>query len=74
VQVDPIKPTLKAPIIERLKEKYDSLLSNFAFNFNLRRYPAALAGLLDPVENLGNVADPGAEGRAVTVYVSCSCE
>jgi len=38
VQVDPFKPTLKAPGSERLKLKCDDLLSNFAFDFNLRRY------------------------------------
>ena len=38
VQVDPIKPTLKAPGTKRLKLKYDKLLSSFAFNFNLRHY------------------------------------
>ena len=40
VQVDPIKPTLKAPGSERLKLKCDDLLLNFAFKFNLRRYSA----------------------------------
>jgi hypothetical protein len=38
VQVDPIKPTLKAPGTNRLKLNYDALLSNVAFKFNLRRY------------------------------------
>ena len=38
MQVDPIKPTLKAPGIERLKPKYDGPLSNFASNFDLRHY------------------------------------
>jgi len=38
VQVDPLKPILKAPGTKRLKLKYDQLLSNLAFNFNLRRY------------------------------------
>jgi len=38
VQVDPIKPTLKAPGTERLKLKYEELLSKFGFKFNLRRY------------------------------------
>jgi len=42
VQVDPIKPTLKAPGTMRLKLKHVKLLSSFAFNFNLRRYIAAL--------------------------------
>jgi len=44
VQVDPIKSKLKAPGIKRLKLKYDELLSNFAFKFNLRRYTLDLAG------------------------------
>ena len=38
MQVDPIKPTLKAPGSKRLKLIYDKPLSNVAFNFNLRRY------------------------------------
>jgi len=32
---------LKAPETERLKLKYDELISNFAFRFNLRRYTVA---------------------------------
>ena len=39
MQVDPIKLALKARGTKRLKLKYDKLLSNVAFNFNLRRYP-----------------------------------
>jgi hypothetical protein len=38
VQVNPVKPTLKAPKTKRLKPKSDAPLSIFAFNFNLRRY------------------------------------
>jgi len=38
VQVHPIEPTLKTPGTERLKLENEQLLSNFAFNFNLRRY------------------------------------
>jgi hypothetical protein len=38
VEVDPIKPTLKAPGTKCLKLNYDGLLSSFAFKFNLRRY------------------------------------
>jgi hypothetical protein len=33
-----MKPTLKAPGCRRSKAKYDELLPNCAFNFNLRRY------------------------------------
>ena len=38
MQLDPIKPTLKAPGFKLLKLNYDKPLSNFAFKFNLRRY------------------------------------
>ena len=38
VQVDPMRPTLKAPGTERLKLQYEKPLSNFPFKFNLRRY------------------------------------
>ena len=38
VQVDPIKPELKAPRIQRSKLQCDEPLSNSAFKFNLRRY------------------------------------
>ena len=43
VQVEPIKPMLKAPGTKCLNLKCDKLLSSFAFNFNLRRY--SLAGV-----------------------------
>jgi hypothetical protein len=42
VQVNPIKPTLKAPGIKLLKLEFDKPLSNFAFKFNLRRYTVGL--------------------------------
>jgi len=53
VQVDPIKPTLKAPGSKRLKLIFDGPLSNFAFKFNLRRYtwgltPASESLIVDP--------------------------
>jgi len=41
VHVEPMKPTLMAPGIKRLKPKYDGLLSSSAFKFNLRRYTEA---------------------------------
>ena len=44
VQVDPMKPTLKAPVSKRLTLKHDGLLSSFAFNFSLRCYMLATAG------------------------------
>jgi len=49
VQVDPIKPTLKAPGYTRLKLIYDEPLSSFALKLNWRRYiKADLIGLSDP--------------------------
>jgi len=41
VQVDPIKPVLKAPGSVLLKLRCDKLLSTFAFKLKLRRYNAA---------------------------------
>ena len=41
MQVDPIKPTLKAPGTKRLKLKCDVLLSTSAFKSNSRRYNKA---------------------------------
>jgi hypothetical protein len=38
VQVDRIKPTLKAHVIKLLKANYNKPLSNVAFKFNLRYY------------------------------------
>ena len=41
MQVDPIKPTLKAPGIELVEHKYVKPLSKFAFKLKLRRYNKA---------------------------------
>ena len=38
MQVDPMKPTLKAPGSQRLKLIRDRLVSSLAFKSNLRRY------------------------------------
>ena len=38
VQVDPMKPTLKAPGSKSLKPEDKKMPSNFAFNADLRRY------------------------------------
>ena len=44
VQVGPIKHTFTAPGTTLLKLKYDTLVSSFAFNFNLRRCNKARHG------------------------------
>jgi hypothetical protein len=38
VHVEPINPPVKAPRTKCLNLKYNTLLSTFGFNFNLRRY------------------------------------
>ena len=38
MQVDPIKPKLKAPASMHLKLRCDGQVSNFAFKFKMRRY------------------------------------
>ena len=51
VQVDPTKPALKAPGSKPLELIYDGPLSNFAFNFNLRRY--TVVGVAGGVQRVG---------------------
>ena len=43
VHVDPMKTTLKPPGSKRWKLEHGELLSNFAFNLNLRRYTVAVS-------------------------------
>ena len=38
MQVEPMKPTFKAPGSKRLKLNHEERLSSLAFNFNLRHY------------------------------------
>ena len=64
MQVDPIKPTLKAPGTERLNLKFDEMLSIFAFNSNLRRYISVL--------NLPSLPAPRYSLRASYVSVAAS--
>jgi hypothetical protein len=47
VQLDPIKPKLKALGTKHSKLQYDELLSNVAFNFNVRRYIKACTISMD---------------------------
>ena len=55
MQVDPVKPTVKAPEIKLLKLNYGKALSEFGFEINLRRYSKgaayspAMAAALAPV-------------------------
>ena len=50
MHLDPIKPTLKAPVIKLLKLKCDDLRSKFAFKFDLRRYIKAANAKATPAE------------------------
>ena len=52
MQLDSIKPTLKAPGTEHLKLECDELLSRFASKINLRRYTVGVKGeLIEAVIN-----------------------
>jgi len=51
VQVDPFKLTLKAPGYRRLNLEYEKMLSNFAFNFNLRCYNLVRAAGGAPIKS-----------------------
>jgi len=51
VQVDHMKPILKVPETKPLKQKYDKLLSTFAFNFKLRRYTSVINRWLGPISS-----------------------
>ena len=57
MQVDPIKPMLKAPGSKRLKLECDQLPSSFAFKLNLRHYIKAYkkAALRSVRKNWGQV-------------------
>jgi hypothetical protein len=85
VQVNPVKPPLKPPGINRLKLSYDKLLSNFALKFNLRRNikadekgteQQALEINYDP-EGLFKEVDETSVGppqpRSVPVHIISSC-
>ena len=59
VQVDPIKPTLKAPGTKPFKLEAEKLLSNHGFKFDLRRYIVASAehGSITMLDMKGRVVD-----------------
>jgi hypothetical protein len=66
VQINPIKPTLKAPGTERLIPKYDTPLSRVAFKFNLRRF--ILEALLPLIAAAAAAAEGGAGGAEAGAY------
>ena len=55
VEVDAINPMLKPPGTQRLKLKHDEVPSNFAFNFNLRRYTEDKRKLVVAIYKLSKV-------------------
>ena len=80
VQVDPMKPRLKAPGAKQLKLKCDILLSTSAFKFNVRRYSEgttlwAVRGGGAGVDNLHAVATVGRRLYTVEAGTTCaSCD
>ena len=65
VLVDPDKPTLKAPGIERLKLQYEELLSYFGFRFNLRRYIWAYQSRRSFLRRIVPISSGHAAGRGL---------
>ena len=52
MQLDPIKPTLKAPGLKRLKLNCGTLLSTSALKVNLRRYIVVNNEVVDALAQL----------------------
>ena len=63
VHIESVKPVLKAPRTKRLKLKWDKLLSNVAFNFNLRCYSAEPGVDLLSVASLRDMLKAGSYTR-----------
>ena len=62
VQVDPMKPTLKAPGTKPLKLEHDEPLSSFAFKINLCHYTT---GAASPPRTSRQARTPGAYSRSL---------
>ena len=62
MQVDPIKPTLKATESKPLKLEHEKTLSNFAFKVNVRRYTTGGARPAPCERFLAAVAKAGSSG------------
>lgn len=58
MQIDHIKPALKAPGSQCLELKYDLLLSHSVINFNASRYNEAIRNAMDDAASRGE--GPGA--------------
>ena len=71
VQVDPIKPKLKAPGTKRLKVQCDEPLSNFAFKSNSRRYMLARDYSTQRIFDLSTDHKPESESEQVRHSHSC---
>jgi len=65
VQVEPMKPPLKAPGTKRLKAHYDEPPFNFGFKFNLRRYTGCTARAIHARHLRGRGGVPAVDGQRV---------
>ena len=63
MQVDPIKPKMKAPGSKRLKLQYDALLSKFGLEFSLRCYSEAAVAELEEERGRSAVVAAVAEDK-----------
>ena len=75
VQVDAMKPTLKAPGTKRLKLYYDEPPSNSAFKFNLHRYSVGQQSC--DLANFGTTfggTKTCSDGSTVTLTAAARCQ
>ena len=74
MQVDPIKPTLKAPGSNRLKLKIDILLSTAARKFNLSRHSKAkLLELFEKEEEYKRLKKEAEDRKLITLLKVGRC-
>jgi hypothetical protein len=67
VQVDPVKPMLKAPKSKLLKLHHRKVLSNRLFRFDLRRYSEVALDAYDLAEAAEAAAAANGSGAVATV-------
>jgi len=70
VQVDPIKPTLKAPVSKHFKLEHKKLLSKVGFTFNLRRYTLGTLDMVAPSVFTGPLQTPWYKPRGRGSHLS----
>ena len=69
MQIDPIKPMLKAPTTKRLKQRNYELLSSSAFDINLRCYNLGECGITECFRVKQQILLSGTEAAEMIIRV-----